>query len=141
MDRFRIRVLVNVGPDDIRHQIREAYDPEPLMSAYGITELCGTVVFTALDDPLEARVTTCGPPLPRFELRVVDPGLEPRWDPASEASWSAVASPLFGLLQQPAGNAGGGRRRGLLPHRRPVLDQRGGPGLLSRTSEGHAEGR
>src|SRR5947209_5083820 len=43
------------------------------MSAYGITELCGTVVFTALDDPEEARVTTCGRPLPGFELRVVDP--------------------------------------------------------------------
>jgi acyl-CoA synthetase (AMP-forming)/AMP-acid ligase II len=43
------------------------------MSAYGITELCGTVIFTELDDPLEARVTTCGRPLPGFEVRVVDP--------------------------------------------------------------------
>jgi acyl-CoA synthetase (AMP-forming)/AMP-acid ligase II len=71
--REQVRVVVNVGPDDIQRQIQEAFAPAKLMSAYGITELCGTLVFTELDDPVEARVTTCGRPLPGFEMRVVDP--------------------------------------------------------------------
>ncbi|MCW3001027.1 MAG: AMP-binding protein [Conexibacter sp.] len=73
LDRSGWRVVVNVGPHDVQRQIQEAYAPATLMSAYGITELCGTVVFTSLDDPLEARVQTCGQPLPGFELKVVDP--------------------------------------------------------------------
>ncbi len=71
--REQVRVVVNVGPGDIQRQIQDAFAPAKLMSAYGITELCGTLVFTELDDPVEARVETCGRPLPGFEMRVVDP--------------------------------------------------------------------
>jgi len=73
LNRSRVRVVVNVAPSDVQRQIQDAFDPAVLMSAYGITELCGTLVFTELDDPLEARVNTCGTPLPGFDLRVVDP--------------------------------------------------------------------
>ncbi len=72
-DLSHARVVVNVAPEDVQRQVQEAFEPAVLMSAYGITELCGTLVFTELDDPLEARVRTCGRPLPGFELRVVDP--------------------------------------------------------------------
>jgi acyl-CoA synthetase (AMP-forming)/AMP-acid ligase II len=73
LDRERIRVVANVGPDDVQRKIQAAFAPALLMSAYGITELCGTVIFTELDDSEEARTTTCGRPLPGFEIRVVDP--------------------------------------------------------------------
>jgi fatty-acyl-CoA synthase len=73
LDLERIRVVANVGPDDVQRRIQDAFAPAVLMSAYGITELCGTVIFTELDDPAEVRVTTCGRPLPGFEIRVVDP--------------------------------------------------------------------
>jgi acyl-CoA synthetase (AMP-forming)/AMP-acid ligase II len=73
LDRSIVRVVANVAPADVQRQIHEAFAPAVLMSAYGITELCGTLVFTKLDDPLEARLTTCGTPLPGFDLRVVDP--------------------------------------------------------------------
>jgi fatty-acyl-CoA synthase len=73
LDTSRVRVVTNVAPSDVQRQIQDAFAPAVLMSAYGITELCGTLVFTELDDPLEARVTTCGTPLPGFDLRVVDP--------------------------------------------------------------------
>jgi acyl-CoA synthetase (AMP-forming)/AMP-acid ligase II len=73
LDLQRIRVIANVGPDDVQRRIQNAFRPARLMSAYGITELCGTVIFTALDDPEEARTTTWGPPQPGFEIRVVDP--------------------------------------------------------------------
>jgi acyl-CoA synthetase (AMP-forming)/AMP-acid ligase II len=72
LDLSRVRVIVNVAPADVQRQIQDAFEPAVLMSAYGITELCGTLVFTELDDPVEARVTTCGTPLPGFDLRVVD---------------------------------------------------------------------
>jgi fatty-acyl-CoA synthase len=73
LDTSSVRVVTNVAPADVQRQIQDAFAPAVLMSAYGITELCGTLVFTELDDPLEARVTTCGTPLPGFDLRVVDP--------------------------------------------------------------------
>jgi fatty-acyl-CoA synthase len=73
LDRSRWRIVANVGPVDIQRQIQDAFAPATLVSAYGITELCGTVVFSELDDPLQARLETCGRPLPGFELKVVDP--------------------------------------------------------------------
>jgi fatty-acyl-CoA synthase len=73
IDRDRIRVIVNVAPDDVQRQIQDAFAPAILTSAYGITELCGTVVFTELDDPAEVRTTKCGRPLEGFELKIVDP--------------------------------------------------------------------
>jgi fatty-acyl-CoA synthase len=72
LDKSRARVVVNVAPPDVQRQIQDAFAPAVLMSAYGITELCGTLVFTELDDPLEARLNTCGTPLPGFDMRVVD---------------------------------------------------------------------
>ena len=44
-----------------------------LMSAYGITELCGTVIFTELDDPWTHACARAGGPSPGFEVKVVDP--------------------------------------------------------------------
>jgi fatty-acyl-CoA synthase len=73
LDLARIRVVVNVAPVDVQRQVQDAFAPAALMSAYGITELCGTVIFTELDDPTEVREATCGRPLPGFEIRVVDP--------------------------------------------------------------------
>jgi fatty-acyl-CoA synthase len=73
LDRSAWRVVVNVGPEAMQRQIQDACEPATLMSAYGITELCGTVTFTELDDPPQIRVQTCGRPLPGFELKVVDP--------------------------------------------------------------------
>jgi acyl-CoA synthetase (AMP-forming)/AMP-acid ligase II len=73
LDKTGWRVVVNVGPVDVQRQVQDAFAPATLMSAYGITELCGTVIFTELDDPLDARLQTCGRPLPGFEIKVVDP--------------------------------------------------------------------
>ncbi len=73
LDRSGWRVIVNVGPEDVQRQISDGFAPATLMSAYGITELCGTVIFTELDDPLDVRVQTCGRPLPGFEMKIVDP--------------------------------------------------------------------
>jgi fatty-acyl-CoA synthase len=73
LDLSRARLVCDVAPPDVQRQVQEAYEPAILVNAYGITELCGTVVFSELDEPLESRIETCGRPLPGFELRVVDP--------------------------------------------------------------------
>ncbi len=72
LDLSGVRLITNVAPPDVQRQIQAAFEPAVLMSAYGITELCGTLVFTELDDPLEVRVNTCGVPLPGFDLRIVE---------------------------------------------------------------------
>jgi acyl-CoA synthetase (AMP-forming)/AMP-acid ligase II len=73
LDLSRIRVVVNVGPEDVQRKIQERFAPAILIGAYGITELCATVVFAELGDPLDVRLATCGTPMPGFELRIVDP--------------------------------------------------------------------
>jgi fatty-acyl-CoA synthase len=73
LDLSAARVVVSVAPPDVQRQIQDAYAPATLISAYGITELCGTLIFNELDDDLEQRLTTCGTPIPGFEMRVVDP--------------------------------------------------------------------
>ena len=81
LDRERIRVVTSVAPPEIQRQIQDAFAPAVLMSAYGITELCATLVFTELDDPEEVRLTSCGRPMRGFELKVVDPDSGERLPP------------------------------------------------------------
>jgi acyl-CoA synthetase (AMP-forming)/AMP-acid ligase II len=68
-----IRVVCNVSPVDVQMQVQEAFPNATLMSAYGMTELCGSAAYSRLDDTLEQRTTTCGHLLPSFEGRIVDP--------------------------------------------------------------------
>ena len=68
-----VRVIESVAPPDIQRQIQDAFAPAVLVSAYGITECCGSVAYNRLDDPLEKRVTTCGEPVEGWEVKIVDP--------------------------------------------------------------------
>jgi fatty-acyl-CoA synthase len=68
-----IRIIGSVAPRDVQQRIQNAFPNGVLFSAFGITELCGCVAYNSLDDPLEERITSCGKPLPGFEMRVVDP--------------------------------------------------------------------
>ena len=95
LDRGDWRVIVNVGPEDMQRAIQRAYEPATLMSAYGITELCGTVAFTELDDPLAVRVATCGRPLPGFELIVVDPETGAELEPGERGELIGRGSSRF----------------------------------------------
>jgi acyl-CoA synthetase (AMP-forming)/AMP-acid ligase II len=68
----RVRVIESVSPPDIQQQIQDAFAPAKLVSAYGITECCGSVAYNRLDDPLEKRLTTCGQPVEGWEVKIVD---------------------------------------------------------------------
>jgi fatty-acyl-CoA synthase len=43
------------------------------ISSFGLTESCGFMCMGLTSDPLEARISTSGRPLPGMELRAVDP--------------------------------------------------------------------
>ena len=68
-----VRVLGNVSPPDIQRKVQAALPQATLISAYGMTEVCGTLAHNRLDDSGEKRTTTCGRPLPGWEARIVDP--------------------------------------------------------------------
>jgi fatty-acyl-CoA synthase len=68
-----VRVIESVAPPDMQRQIQDAFAPAVLVSAYGITECCGSVAYNKLDDSLEKRVTTCGHPVEGWEVKIVDP--------------------------------------------------------------------
>ncbi len=44
-----------------------------LLQAYGMTETQGLSISTRIDDPREIQLTTCGRPLPGFDLKLVEP--------------------------------------------------------------------
>jgi len=68
-----VRVVTNVSPADIQRAVQAAFPDAVLISAYGMTELCGTLAYSRLDDSLEQRTTTCGHLLPGWEARIIDP--------------------------------------------------------------------
>src|SRR6202020_1875528 len=73
IDLSTARVVCSVGPLDMQRRVQKQYAPATLINAYGITELCGTVALTELDDPLDVRLVSSGAPLEGFEMRIVDP--------------------------------------------------------------------
>jgi fatty-acyl-CoA synthase len=72
-DRRDVRAVCNVSPESTQVQIQEVFAPAVLINAYGMTEVCGTLSYSRLDDSYEDRMRTCGPVLPGWEARIVDP--------------------------------------------------------------------
>jgi acyl-CoA synthetase (AMP-forming)/AMP-acid ligase II len=72
-DLSRIRALNVIGTPEGLRGIQARFPNAVLVAPYGITEGGGCVSFGRLSDPLEARMTTGGPPLDCTEVRVVDP--------------------------------------------------------------------
>jgi acyl-CoA synthetase (AMP-forming)/AMP-acid ligase II len=96
LDLGPARVVCSVAPPDVQRQIHDAYQPAVLVNAYGITELCGTVAYSQLDDPLEARLETCGRPLPGFEIRIVDPATNRPLPPDERGELVGRGPAMFG---------------------------------------------
>jgi fatty-acyl-CoA synthase len=91
-----VRVVTNVSPADLQLRVQEAFPQAVLVSAYGMTELCGSLAYSRLDDTLEQRTTTCGHLLPGWEARIIDPdGGEPV-GPGTRGELVARGPNLFG---------------------------------------------
>ncbi|HWH19304.1 MAG TPA: class I adenylate-forming enzyme family protein, partial [Solirubrobacterales bacterium] len=69
----QVRAVGSVSPPDVQRQIQDAFPGATLISAYGMTELCGTLAYSHFEDTLEQRLTTCGHLLPNWEARIVAP--------------------------------------------------------------------
>jgi fatty-acyl-CoA synthase len=69
-----VRVVVVAAAEGILRQVQAAFPDAKLLTTYGLTETTGVVMFSAPEDPLELRMTTCGRTQPGVELRIVDPG-------------------------------------------------------------------
>jgi fatty-acyl-CoA synthase len=71
-DFSAVRVWANVAPPETLRRFQAAMPHAPQITMYGATE-GGAVTLGTPDDPLEARLATCGAPLPGNEIRVIDP--------------------------------------------------------------------
>lgn len=69
----KLRWIGNVTQVDIQKQVQEAFAPAVLVSAYGMTELNGTLAYSRLSDTVEQRTTSCGHVLPGWDIKIADP--------------------------------------------------------------------
>ncbi|MDB5422802.1 MAG: hypothetical protein JWQ29_218 [Phenylobacterium sp.] len=69
----RLRYVFDVGPKDVQRKIQDAFPTAPLLSAFGMTETCGTVAYTLPTHSEDQRLTSCGTPLAGWEVQIVDP--------------------------------------------------------------------
>lgn len=70
---IQVRAMLNVAPPDTLRLMQEAVPQAVQIGCYGLTEASGVVSYNALDEDLESRIDTTGPPLPGLEVRIVDP--------------------------------------------------------------------
>jgi acyl-CoA synthetase (AMP-forming)/AMP-acid ligase II len=85
-DTSSLRLAVTGGaavPVELVHRMRSELGFRDVITAYGLTESCGTVSACQLGDDDETIATTCGKPIPDTETKCVDPdGTEvPRGEP------------------------------------------------------------
>jgi acyl-CoA synthetase (AMP-forming)/AMP-acid ligase II len=69
--RLAVTGAASVPPVLIR-RIRDELGFRHVLTAYGLTEACGTVTSTHPGDPPELIAVSCGAPIPGVELRVID---------------------------------------------------------------------
>jgi acyl-CoA synthetase (AMP-forming)/AMP-acid ligase II len=70
-DLSALKIFSNVAPPEVLDRFQRRLPHAVQLTVYGGTE-GGVVTITRPDDPLEARLGTCGSPQPGAEIRVVD---------------------------------------------------------------------
>jgi acyl-CoA synthetase (AMP-forming)/AMP-acid ligase II len=71
--RVSVTGAASVAPSLIM-SMREELGIDTVLTAYGLTETCGTVTVTDASDDPDTVATTVGRAMPEVELRIVDPG-------------------------------------------------------------------
>jgi fatty-acyl-CoA synthase len=95
VDCSNVRFLCSVSPPDTQRAIQATIEPALLVSAYGMTELAGTLSYNALSDSYEQRTSTCGRPLPGWEIEIRDPETDERVGPDVRGELVARGPALF----------------------------------------------
>lgn len=94
-DRRDVRAICNVSPERTQELVQEAFAPAVLVNAYGMTEVCGTLAYSRLDDGYGARMRSCGPLLPEWEAAVVEPLTGRRVPPGTSGELVTRGRSLF----------------------------------------------
>jgi len=94
-DRRDIRAICNVSPPSTQAQVQETFDPAVLVNAYGMTEVCGTLSYSRLDESYESRMRSSGPKLPGWEAAIIDPESGERVPPGTRGELVARGRSLF----------------------------------------------
>ncbi len=92
-DLSSLRTVINVGTPGSLRRMQERLPGIPQISSFGGTEYGGFNSLGHRDEPLEARINTCGMPFPNVELRVVEPETG-RDLPAGEAGEILMRGPM-----------------------------------------------
>lgn len=71
-DLSRIRGVLALGTPAALREVQNLFPQAIVVSSYGITEGGGVVCYGRLSDPLDARVSTGGPPLSCTQVKIVD---------------------------------------------------------------------
>jgi len=72
-DLSPLRTVINVGIRERLRAMQERLPSATQISSFGLTESCGFMCMGLSTDPLEARISTSGRPLPGMEVRAIDP--------------------------------------------------------------------
>jgi fatty-acyl-CoA synthase len=72
-DLSPLRTVINVGVRERLRAMQERLPTATQISSFGLTESCGFMCMGLTSDPLEARISTSGRPLPGMEVRAIDP--------------------------------------------------------------------
>lgn len=72
-DLSALRIIFNVGVPERLRSMQERLPGATQVSGFGSTEACSFLSLGTPDEPLDARVSTTGRPLPGVQVRVVDP--------------------------------------------------------------------
>ena len=65
--------MINVGVRERLRAMQERLPTATQISSFGLTESCGFMCVGLTSDPLDARISTSGRPLPGMEVRAIDP--------------------------------------------------------------------
>ncbi len=72
-DLSQLRTVINVGVRERLRAMQERLPTAIQVSCFGMTESAGFMCIGLTTDPLEARLTTSGRPLPDMEIKAIDP--------------------------------------------------------------------
>jgi len=89
------RALV-VGPPTTLRSLQDQLPGLALVSTFGMTESCGCSTFSDIEDPLDLRMDTVGPPIAGLELRIADPLTDAPLGPGERGEIQLRGPILFG---------------------------------------------
>ena len=129
-----------VVPVELVQAMRDELGFDTVLTAYGLTESCGTVTMCRRSDPPEIIAPTSGRAIPGLEVRAVVDGARGGAGRAGRDRRPGLHRDV-GLLGQRRGHGRDHRCRGLAAHRRHRRHGRGGQRDHHRPPEGHVRGR